>query len=206
MNIYQRIAAVMKAVSYVKKDKTVSGSGGGYRAVTHDMVTAMVRPHLVEHGIVVVPRLVNAQTVSTGRSTSGGTPINRFEGQYVVAFVNVDDPKDCIEVPAAAHAEDHGDKAPGKALSYATKYAILKVLLLETGEDDEGRIGPAEQDMTEAQEAVLATLRERALEGTAALKAAWKDLGAKVRDELRAHLDSLKAAAAEADKGGSRAA
>lgn len=206
MNIYQRIAAVMKAVSYVKKDKTVSGSGGGYRAVTHDMVTAMVRPHLVEHGIVVVPRLVNAQTVSTGRSTSGGTPINRFEGQYVVAFVNVDDPKDCIEVPAAAHAEDHGDKAPGKALSYATKYAILKVLLLETGEDDEGRIGPAEQGMTEAQEAVLATLRERALEGTAALKAAWKELGAKVRDELRAHLDSLKAAAAEADKGGNRAA
>ena len=206
MNIYQRIAAVMKAVSYVKKDKTVSGSGGGYRAVTHDMVTAMVRPHLVEHGIVVVPRLVNAQTVSTGRSTSGRTPINRFEGQYVVAFVNVDDPKDCIEVPAAAHAEDHGDKAPGKALSYATKYAILKVLLLETGEDDEGRIGPAEQGMTEAQEAVLATLRERALEGTAALKAAWKELGAKVRDELRAHLDSLKAAAAEADKGGNRAA
>ena len=40
----------------------------------------------------------------------------------------------------AAHANDHGDKAPGKSLSYATKGAILKALMIETGETDEGRI------------------------------------------------------------------
>jgi len=57
--------------------------------------------------------------------------------------VNVDEPTDVVVVPVAAHAEDMGDKAPGKALSYATKYSILKILLLESGESDESRIPAA---------------------------------------------------------------
>jgi hypothetical protein len=42
-------------------------------------------------------------------------------------------------VIVSAHANDQGDKAPGKALSYAVKSAILKVLMIETGESDESR-------------------------------------------------------------------
>ena len=46
-----------------------------------------------------------------------------------------------------AHASDNGDKAPGKALSYATKSAILKTLSLETGENDESRVPDQEFDV-----------------------------------------------------------
>ena len=141
MNIYQKLQAVMKEVAYIKKDATVSG-GGSYKAVTHDMVTAVVRPHFVTQGIVVVPRLTHGQVVDTGRKTSSGNPIIRYEGNYDVSFVNADDPADVMVIPVSAHAEDQGDKAPGKALSYATKYSILKALLLETGENDEGRVAP----------------------------------------------------------------
>ena len=35
---------------------------------------------------------------------------------------------------------DNGDKAPGKAVTYATKAAILKILYLETGENEESRV------------------------------------------------------------------
>lgn len=139
MNIYQRLQAVMKKVSYVQKDATVTG-GASYKAVTHDMVTAMVRPHFVEAGIVVVPRLTEGAVVDTGRKTSSGNPIIRYEGRYEVSFVNVDEPSDVCMIPVSAHAEDQGDKAPGKALSYGTKYAILKALMLESGESDEGRV------------------------------------------------------------------
>ena len=139
MNIYQKLQAVMKAVAYVKKDATVTG-GGSYKAVTHDMVTAMVRPHFVEQGIIVIPRLVSGAVVDTTRKTSSGNPIIRYEGMYEVSFVNADEPSDVCVIPVSAHAEDQGDKAPGKALSYATKYAILKALLLESGENDEGRV------------------------------------------------------------------
>lgn len=146
MNIYQRLQAVMRKVSYIRKDATVSGGGGGYMAVTHDMVTAVVRPHFVEAGIITVPRLVSGAVVDTTRQTKGGSPIIRYEGMYEVAFVNADDPTDAVVIPVSAHAEDQGDKAPGKALSYATKYAILKVLLLESGENDEGRIQAEEPE------------------------------------------------------------
>lgn len=202
-NIYQRVQAVMKAVAYVQKDKLVSGAGGGYKAVTHDNVTATVRQHFVDHGIVVVPRLVASQTVDTGRKTSSGNPILRFEGTYEVSFVNVDEPTESIVVPVAAHADDHGDKAPGKALSYATKGAILKVLLLETGEDDESRVGKKDDgaELTDDQARVLASLRDKALDGTAALEAAWKSAGKDFRLALAAHLPSLKDAAAKASGG-----
>ena len=52
-NIYQRINAVMKDVEYVQKDAAITGGGVNYKAVTHDMVTAVVRKSMVEHGIVI---------------------------------------------------------------------------------------------------------------------------------------------------------
>ena len=51
----------------------------------------------------------------------------------------MDDPSDKFSIEIEAHALDHGDKAPGKALSYAKKYAVLKLLEIETGEEEEGR-------------------------------------------------------------------
>lgn len=206
MNVYQRMQKIMEAVAYVKKDKTVEGAGGGYRAVTHDMVTAMVHPHFLAHGIIIVPRLTHGETVATGRTTKAGTPIIRFEGTYEVAFVNVDDPQDRIVMTTAAHAEDQGDKAPGKALSYAVKGCILKGLMIETGEDDESRLGPVEKPLTDEQEQLLQTLRDKAMTGTKALEAAWKDLGKTHRIGLADHLASLKMAAAEADAAQTRKA
>jgi hypothetical protein len=148
VNVYQKLQAVQKVATYVQKDSDVKTGGGSYKAVSHDAVTAMVRPHFVEQGIIVVPRLMSSATIDTGRKTSSGNPILRFEGLYEVSFVNADDPKDAVVIPIAAHAEDQGDKAPGKALSYATKYGILKVLLLETGEDDESRYHFASEKLT----------------------------------------------------------
>jgi ERF superfamily len=44
-----------------------------------------------------------------------------------------------LTVTVNSHAADNQDKAPGKAMSYAVKYAMLKTFGLETGENDEGR-------------------------------------------------------------------
>jgi hypothetical protein len=135
MNIYQRINEVRKAVAYLKKDKKVES----YMAVTHDAVTALTRDHFVEHGIVIVPTLIRSAVKDTGTTTSKGTPFIRFEAVYRFDVVNADDPQDKFPMEVEAHAIDHGDKAPGKALSYAKKSAVLKLLDIETGEEDEGR-------------------------------------------------------------------
>ena len=197
MNIFQKINAVMQEVTYIQKDAEVSG-GGKYKAVTHDMVTAMVRPHFVKLGIVVVPRLVAGATVDTGRKTSSGNPIIRYEATFDVSFVNMDDPADVIVVPVPAHAEDQGDKAPGKAVSYATKYAILKLLEIETGENDESRVAPEPPPLSASAEAMLVKLRAAAMEGIAALHAQWEAAGKALRQELKDEITELKAVATKA--------
>lgn len=136
MNLYQRINEVRKAIDYIKKEKSVStGGGGSYQAVTHDQVTAMVRDHMVKHGIVSYPILVE------GKSTpkEEGAKQFRYEATYDFVFANIDDASDKICLRIQAHAMDNADKAPGKALSYAKKYAVLKLFEIETGEDDESR-------------------------------------------------------------------
>lgn len=201
MNIYQKLQAVMKEVAYVKKDKEVDAGGGGkYSAVTHDMVTAMVRQHFVTQGIIVVPRLTHGEVKDTGRQTRGGNPILRFEGFYDVSFVNTDDPNDFVTVPVCAHAEDQGDKAPGKALSYATKGAILKVLMLESGDDDESRIKQDEPELDDTQTTVLQSLRDEALKGIEPLKLAWGALSKEQRVPMQTFLTGLKKAAQECEK------
>lgn len=135
MNIYQRINEVRKAVDYIRKDKKVEG----YMAVTHDSVTALVREHLVSQGIVIVPNLVSSSTKDTGTTTKSGTPFVRVECVYRFNVVNAEQPTDCFSAEIEAHALDHGDKAPGKALSYAKKALMLKLLEIESGEGEEER-------------------------------------------------------------------
>ena len=135
MNIHQRINEVRRNIYYIKKDKTVQN----YKAVTHDQVTAMVRDHLVAQGVVIYPNLVSSVTVVTEETTGKGTPIIRVEAVYEFTFVNIEDGNDKFTASVSAHANDQGDKAPGKALSYAKKAIILKVFEIETGEDDESR-------------------------------------------------------------------
>lgn len=139
MNIWQRLNEVRKAVSYIQKDARVSGSGN-YAAITHDAVTAAVRDHLVSQGVMLFPTLVASKLDDTGTTTQSGVPIVRYEATYDIAFVNCDMPDDRLTMRIESHALDQGDKAPGKAISYATKYAILKVFSIETGEGEEERI------------------------------------------------------------------
>lgn len=147
MNIYQRVNEVRKAVSYIQKDKRV-GESGGYLAVTHDNVTSQTREHFIKNGVVIVPSLVSAQTVLTGTSTARGIPFVRYEARYRFDVVNADDPADKFAMEIEAHALDQGDKAPGKALSYAKKYAVLKLLEIESGEEEENR--PEQATVTKA--------------------------------------------------------
>jgi hypothetical protein len=145
-NLMQRINEVRRGIGYVQKDKNVStGTSGSYKAVTHDQVTALVRSHMIDAGIVCYPVLVASRVADT-MDKDGKLPCRniRYEATYDFTFANCDDPKDAITLRIESHAMDNQDKAPGKALSYAKKYAILKLFEIETGEDDESRVKETE--------------------------------------------------------------
>lgn len=140
MNLYQRINEVRKSIEYIKKDKSVSTGGGSYKAVTHDQVTAMVRDHMVKHGIICYPVLIasvmNPKEVNAAMEVAKQA---RYEATYDFIFVNADEPSETLTIRIESHAMDSADKAPGKALSYAKKYAVLKLFEIETGDEEESR-------------------------------------------------------------------
>jgi hypothetical protein len=111
----------MGEVDYVQKERK---TGMNYSIVSHDAVTAKVRPLLHKHGVIYYPRALQVQQVG-----------NRTEAVFTVRFENIDDRTDFIDVETMGYGVDPQDKGPGKAISYGVKYALLKVLGLETGDD-----------------------------------------------------------------------
>ena len=111
----------MEAVKYIQKDQP---SGMKYSIVSHDKVTAKIRPEMVANGVVYYP--VNLRYEQQG---------NRTQVQLDLRFANIDDRNDFIDVSCIGYGCDNQDKGPGKAVSYAVKYGLLKALGLETGDD-----------------------------------------------------------------------
>lgn len=134
LNLFQRLNVIKSKVEYVRKDKQVDN----YKAVTHDAVTAETRRWFVEMGVLIFTSEKSSSMQEIGK-TKSGNPMYRFEAKYEICFINCDEPCQKLTVELTSHANDTSDKAPGKAISYATKYAILKVLQLETGENEEAR-------------------------------------------------------------------
>lgn len=121
LNLHQKINEIMKRVSYIQKNKA---AGMRYSIVSHDQVTSIVRPHFVELGVVYHPLSLEYRQVE-----------NLTQVLIIVRFSDIDNPEDYIDVPSLGYGADTQDKGPGKAVSYAVKYALLKTLGLETGDD-----------------------------------------------------------------------
>ena len=160
----------MQKVAYIQKDKQISGAGANYKAVTHDQVTSIVRPLFVEVGIVIYPEQLTS-SMPIMRDVEKQIKMHLYEGSYSIHFVNIDKPDDRITVKIFAQANDNGDKAPGKAATYATKTAILKVLCLETGENEESR--EVEREASKAIDDHAVSFLGAAIDGDPRL---WKSL------------------------------
>jgi hypothetical protein len=160
MNIHQRLAAVMRDVTYIQKEKK---QGMRYSIVSHDAVTAKVRPALLQNGVIYYPMHLNMNQAG-----------NRTECTMIVRFANIDEPDDCIDVASAGYGIDDQDKGPGKAISYAVKYALLKALGLESGDDPD-----------EDQEVVHESTVMAALKMTIQMAATLKELDEEVAPQIK---------------------
>ena len=150
LNLFQRINAIRSQVTAVAKEANVDNK---YRAVTHDDVTRMLRPLLIKHGVVSFLSLESSEMVDTGVDWKKRRCM-QLRSIFTVTYKNVDNPEEHYAVRVEAHADDAGDKAPGKVASYAQKYADLKTFAVPTGEDDEQRI--SEDKVTVAVETLTA--------------------------------------------------
>ncbi len=139
LNIHQRINAVMAELHYIKKNKVIKNKKGEvmYTVTGHDDVTGLIHPMLVKHGINIIPSFVSLipETLKVDYYGKEQT-VNRERLDVKFTWINIDDPTDFMEQLWTAYGCDDSDKGPGKAISFAQRYAEIKTLHLETGDKD----------------------------------------------------------------------
>lgn len=167
-NIYQRMFAAAGMISVLVKRREMQGfgeeGGRGIRYVSHDDAVLKVRGAFQACGILCVIDIpeytlqtftsVDKQTFRDGNTKEKMKITCLAEVKAKALFINPDKPEDRYEVNIPSYALDTSDKALGKGISYAKKYALIACsgLMLATGED-------VDQDRYEMEE--LQRLREQ---------------------------------------------
>lgn len=139
MNIYEKMAKATEKIATVAKNLTVDTgkNSKGYKAVSEGDVLAAVKPVEAELGIYSYPvsREVLEHGDVTVKTQYGDTHKRLFSVATTYRFVNAESPDDYLEVTTYGDGVDSQDKAPGKAMTYADKYALLKAYKIQTGDD-----------------------------------------------------------------------
>ena len=135
LNIYQRLLKITNDLETVKKNLTVElKSGKGYKAVGEVDVLNAVKPLEVKYGVYSYP--IKRSVIESKEMINKYDTVNLFmRVETTYRFVNVDKPDEFIDTITYGDGVDSQDKAPGKAMTYADKYALLKAYKIATGDD-----------------------------------------------------------------------
>ena len=149
LNIFQRMLAATSEINRVAKNLKVDISKSqSYKAVAESDVLEAVKPIEEKYDIYSYPvsrTVIKDEAYTTtseydGRKSEKTTFFMRLATVY--RFVNIDNPDDYIDITTYGDGVDTQDKAPGKAMTYADKYALLKAYKIQTGDDpDAGASG-----------------------------------------------------------------
>jgi hypothetical protein len=134
MNVYQAISAVQKDLSTqgISKDrKNMQGSGYSFRGI--DDVYNALAPFLAKHGLCILPRVLNRESVE--RQSKAGGALFYITVEVEFDLVAADGSKHTIKT--FGEAMDSGDKATNKAMSAAYKYACMQSFCIPTEGDND---------------------------------------------------------------------
>lgn len=135
LNIYQRMLKAQSMIETVQKNLEIEASRQRtYKAVCERDVLDAVKKAEESCGIYSFPfeREIYEQKET---KNSYGTINFWMRFKVVYRFMNVDDPKDFIDITSYGDGVDTLDKAPGKGMTYADKYALMKAYKISTGDD-----------------------------------------------------------------------
>ena len=148
MNIYEKLLAITSEIKKVAKNLEVGVGQSQYKAVGEaDVLTAVkeleekykaysypFNREIVDNAILQTEKEYN------GKVTKGNQIFMRLKTVY--RFVNIEKPEEYIDVPTYGDGVDTQDKAPGKAMTYGDKYALMKAYKIITGDDPDQNGSP----------------------------------------------------------------
>lgn len=131
--IYSAIAAIQAGVGTIPKNGIGPSSQGSYKFVANDDILAVISKLLVEHKVIVRPRIVDHQLVTReiGPNRSVALTVVTLETTYI----STEDGSE-FSVVTTAEGADNGDKGGRKAVTQAQKIANLLTFSIATGEPD----------------------------------------------------------------------
>lgn len=142
MNIYEKLSKITAEITAVAKNLTVAtGKGKSYKAVSEGDVLRAVKPLEEKYKVYSYPckRSILDTNIFTKTKTYDGETTESTQlfmrVQTTYRFVNIEKPDEFIDIDTYGDGVDAQDKAPGKAMTYSDKYALLKAYKIETGDD-----------------------------------------------------------------------
>lgn len=126
--IYGAILGVIKDVGAIGKNSKNAQQGFMYRGI--DAVMNALQPALVQHGIFVVPEVLEQKREERVTGKGGNLIYSVIKMKY--SFIAADGSRVCATV--IGEGMDSGDKASNKAMSVAFKYACFQVFCIPTEE------------------------------------------------------------------------
>lgn len=146
LNIYEKLSLIENEIGVVEKGLSVSMGKGSYKAVSERDVLDAIKPIERKYRVYSYPydtEIINNEVLE--KSSNYGTTTSQFlRLKRVYRFVNIDKPDECVDVISYGDGIDTGDKSPGKAMTYADKYALMKAYKLSTGDDPDKEASPKE--------------------------------------------------------------
>lgn len=150
MNIYEKLASITAELNTVAKNLMVGEGKNSYKAVGEADVLAAVKPLEQKYKVYSYPfsRTVIDSDIITTKKTWNGQESElsklflRIETVY--RFVNTENPDEYVDITTYGDGVDSNDKAPGKAMTYGDKYALLKAYKIITGDDPDKEASPEE--------------------------------------------------------------
>lgn len=155
-NIHERLLAIQAELAPVRQDLDVGTGRSSFKATGHRQVTGLVRPLLnkwnISHNIRYEETHQGApvtQIYDSSKTVSNNSKETRSEDITLTkitclstvvcrcVFTCADNPESHVAVSAFGEGKDSGDKAIGKAQTYAKKYVFLDQFLMDYMSDVE---------------------------------------------------------------------
>lgn len=134
MNLFEKLLAITSEIGVIAKNLEVKYGSSSYKAVSEIDILTPVKELEKKYGVYSYPKsrtIVDRGTLTNSKGNS--SLFMRIETEY--CFVNVEKPEEQISVITYGDGVDSQDKAPGKAMTYGDKYALMKAYKIATGDD-----------------------------------------------------------------------
>lgn len=149
LNIFEKMLLITNELGVIEKNLNVEiTKTKSYKAVSERDILDAIKPLETKYRVYSYPydrKIVDRdilvkETEYNGSVSKTNTLFMRLEITY--RFVNIDKPDEFIDITTYGDGLDTGDKAPGKAMTYGDKYALMKAYKMSTGDDPDKEASP----------------------------------------------------------------